>query len=409
MMFACIHGASDSLPQIAAAFSPSFEQTAPDTIVFPIDGLQRLYGSPHQIAQAIAQRAGSNIHIAIAPTADAAIIAARNFPGITVAPDLNDLDVATLPLTEEMAQVLESWGIYTLDQLAQLPQNGIAERFGPHGVYLQQLARGAIHRPLKIFQSETTYEDRIELDHPVCLLEPLLFLIARLLNDQCTRLFSNAMAANEVTIRLELEDCSKHDHPEHIRTLHLPVPMRESKSLLKLLQMDLEAHPPTAPTVALSLALKPVHPRTVQTGIFLPVTPAPDKLELTLARIRGIVGEANVGIPELLNTHRPHPYRLVKAQPHTAPQPPIPNPKQAIRFFRPPLPATVELERNRPIRITASGIQGKVLNAAGPWRTSGDWWTTTAWNRNEWDIALANGALYRIYHDSHWFIEGTYD
>jgi protein ImuB len=403
MIFACIHGPGD-LPAIAASFSPSFEQTAPDTVLFRIDGLQRLHGSPHQIADAIAHRAGENINIAIATTADAAILAARNLPGISVAPDLNDLDISTLPLTEEMAQVFESWGIYTIDQLAQLPENGLAERFGPHGVYLQQLARGAIHRPLKIFQPDSTYEDRIELDHPVSLLEPLLFLIARLLNDQCARLLSNAMAANEVTIHLELET-----HPAHTRTLHLPVPMRESKSLLKLLQMDLEAHPPQAPTVALSLALKPVHPRTVQTGIFLPVTPAPDKLELTLARIRGIVGEHNVGIPELLNTHHPHPYRLANAQPQIAShQPPITS-HHAFRFFRPPLPATVALDRNRPIRITASGIHGKVLNAAGPWRTSGDWWTSTVWSRDEWDIALSNGSFYRIYSNPHWFIEGSYD
>lgn len=419
MMFACIHGTSADLmadlPQIAADFSPSFEQTALDTVVFRIDGLNRLHGSPRQIAKAIAQRAGtkisSGINVAVAETADAAILAARNFAGITVAPNLNDLDIATLPLTEEMAQVLESWGIDTLDQLAQLPENGLAERFGPQGVYLQQLARGAIHRPLKIFQPETTYADRIELDHPVSLLEPLLFLIARLLNDQCARLLSNAMAANEVTIHLELDD-SEHGRAEHTRTLHLPVPMRESKSLLKLLQMDLEAHPPTAPTVAISLSLKPVHPRTVQTGIFLPVTPAPDKLELTLARIRGIVGENNVGIPELLNTHHPHPFRLANAQPHTAnSQSPIANYHQAFRYFRPPLPATVELERNRPLRIDASGIHGRVVNAAGPWRTSGDWWTTTAWNRDEWDIALTDGALYRIYSEptQHWFIEGSYD
>jgi protein ImuB len=401
-MFACIHG-SAALPEIAAAFSPSFEQTAPDTVVFRVDGLRRIHGSPQQIAQAIAQQSGDDVNVAIAETADAAILAARNFPGVTVAPNLNDLDVSTLPLSDEMAKVLESWGIYTVDQLAQLPETGLAERFGPHGVYLQQLARGAIHRPLKIFQPETTYEDRIELDHPVSLLEPLLFLIARLLNDQCARLLSNAMAANEVTIRLELED-----RAEHIRTLRLPVPMRESKSLLKLLQMDLEAHPPTAPTIALSLTLKPVHPRTVQTGIFLPVTPAPDKLELTLARIRGIVGENNAGIPELLNTHHPHPFRLVKAQPSTNHQPPVTS-HQGFRYFRPPLPATVEFERDRPLRINASGIHGKVLNAAGPWRTSGDWWTTTVWNRDEWDVALSNGSLYRIYHDSQWFVEGSYD
>jgi len=403
MIFACIHGPSTALPQIAAAFSPSFEQTAPDTVVFRVDGLKRLHGTPRQIVEAIAKRAGDNVNIAIAETADAAIIAARNFPGVTVAPNLSHLDVATLPLTEEMAQVLETWGIYTFEQLAQLPEIGLAERFGSAGVYLQRLARNAIHRPLKILQPETTYEDRIELDHPVCLLEPLLFLIARLLNDQCDKLLSNAMAANEVTICLELEN-----RAQHIRTLRLPVPMRESKSLLKLLQMDLEAHPPPAPTIALTLSLKPVHPRTVQTGIFLPITPAPDKLELTLARIRGIVGENNVGIPELLNTHHPHPFRLVKAQPITSHQPPVAS-HQAFRFFRPPLPATVALDHNRPVRLSAPGIHGKVLNAAGPWRTSGDWWSTTVWNRDEWDIALSNGSLYRIYRDSQWFVEGSYD
>jgi protein ImuB len=410
MIYACLHGPSADLPAIASAFSPSFEQTAPDTVVFRVDGLRRLHGSPREIAEAIAQRAGESVNIAIAETADAAILAARNLPGVTVEPNLNNLDVATLPVTEEMGQVLESWGIYSIEQLAQLPESGLAERFGMEGVYLRRLARGAIDRPLKIFQPETTYEDRIELDHPVSLLEPLLFLIARLLNDQCARLFSNAMAANEVTIRLELENVA-----EHIRTLRLPVPMRESKSLLKLLQMDLEAHPPAAPTLALALSLKPVHPRTVQTGIFLPVTPAPDKLELTLARIRGIVGENNVGIPELLNTHHPHPFRLVPHQPlatsHqqsvTSHQPP--STSHAFRFFRPPLHATIDLINNRPVRLSAPGIHGKVLNAAGPWRTSGDWWTTTVWNRDEWDIALSNGALYRIYSDPHWFIEGSYD
>lgn len=401
-MFACLYGSAD-LPAIASGFSPTFEQTAPDTVVFRIDGLQRLHGSPRQIAQAIAQRAGEDVRVAVAETADAAILAARNYPGVTVAADLSALDISTLPLTKEMAQVFESWGIYTLEQLAELPENGLAERFGPHGVYLQQLARGAIHRPLKILQPETIYEERIELDYPVSLLEPLLFLIARILNDQCARLISNAMAANEVTVKLELED-----HPEHIRTLHLPVPMRDSKALLKLLQMDLEAHPPQAPTVALSLTLKPVHPRTVQTGIFLPVTPAPDKLELTLARIRGIVGEHNVGIPQLRDTHHPQAFDLVPCQPTANRQPLATHSQQAFRFFRPPLPATIDFINARPVRLSAPGIHGKILNAAGPWRTAGDWWTSTIWARDEWDIALASG-IYRIYHDSNWFVEGSYD
>ncbi len=401
-MFACLHGASAELPQIAEAFSPFFEQTTPDTVVFRIDGLKRLFGSPYQIADAIAQRAGGDIHISIAETAEAAILAARNFPGVTVNPNLRALDITALPLTDEMAEILDSWGIHTLEQLAQLPDTGIAERFGPAGISLLKLARGAVNRPLKIFQPEIAYHDRIQLDHPISLLEPLLFLIARMLNEQCEKLQSHGMAANEITIRLELENKT-----EHVRTLRLPIPMRESKALLKLLQMDLEAHPPGAATAALALSLKPVNPRTVQNGIFLPVTPAPDKLELTLARIRGIVGESNVGVPELLNTHHPHPFRLAPRQPQLTDPPPI-TVRHAFRYFRPPLGATVELQNDRPARITASGIHGKILNIAGPWRTSGNWWTTTPWNRDEWDITLSTG-LYRIYRDKSWYIEGTYD
>ncbi len=267
-MFACIHGPAAGLLQIASDFSPWFEQTAPDTVVFCIDPLKRLYGTPHQIGQAITQRAGDRVHIAIAGTPDAAILAARNFPGLTIVPDLGDLQVTTIPLPEDLSETLETWGIHTLDQLAQLPETGISERFGPTGVYLQRLAKGATHRSLRIAQPEITYEDRIELDHPVSLLEPLLFLISRILNDQCAKLISNAMAAHEIMIRLELED-----RTEYVRTLRLPVPMRESKSLLKLLQMDLEAHPPQSATIALTLALKPATRAPSQGGIFLPVRP----------------------------------------------------------------------------------------------------------------------------------------
>ncbi len=401
-MFACLHGPGAA--RIAEAFTPWHEQTAPDTVVFPIDALRRLHGTPHQIAHAIAQHAGNQVNIAIADTAESAILTARNIPGITVAPNLDHLDISSLPIDAELLDTLDAWGIRDLAQLAALPETGLVERFGPAGVHLQRLAKGAIHRPLRAHQPDPTYDARIELDHPVELLEPLLFLIARLLSEQCARLEAHGMAANEVTVRLELDG-----QADHTRTLHLPFPMRETKALLKLLQMDLDAHPPQAATLAVALSLKPVLPRTVQTGIFLPPTPAPDKLELTLARLRGIVGDANVGIPELLDTHHPHPYRLVQTQPQVTTQQPPTN-QQGFRYFRPPLTAKVDLQRDRPARISALGVYGKILNASGPWRTSGGWWTTTPWNRDEWDVALPD-ALYRIYRepDQRWFIDGSYD
>ena len=60
----------------------------------------------------------------------------------------------------------------------------------------------------------------------------------------------------------------------------------------------------------------------------------------------------------------------------------------------------------------ASSLRGEILDAAGPWRTSGEWWTQTRWARDEWDIGLDNGALYRIYYEldsSRWFVDALYD
>ena len=82
----------------------------------------------------------------------------------------------------------------------------------------------------------------------------------------------------------------------------------------------------------------------------------------------------------------------------------------AFRCFRPPLEARVETEAGRPKRLWTRMFQGAVEKIAGPWRTSGEWWREDAWNRDEWDIAVTDGALYRIYcARERWFVEGIYD
>jgi protein ImuB len=424
MLFCCIHdrtGASNSsklLQDCAESFSPEAELTTPQTIVFDVSRLHRLYGNASEIAEAIARHArslGLSANVAIAPNAETAIIVARNFPGATVIPDqaaaqLAGLDIENLPLSPEMCETLESWGIRNFEDIARLPENGIAERLGPAGVYLQRLARGAVDRPLKIGKPDILFEERMELEHPLSLLEPLLFILARMLNDQCEKLQAHGMAANELRLTLELED-----RTEHRSELRLPLPMRQSKALLKLLQLDLEAHPPHAPAVAIRLVLQPVLPRTVQNGLFLPVTPAPDKLELTLARIRALVGSENAGVAELINTHHPAPFRLVAKQPAADPRKPVTRggraTQLAFRYFHPPLPAKVEMQEDRPLRLAAAGVRGNIITYAGPWRTSGAWWTEDAWDREEWDVSLNDGGIYRVYREPNqaWFLEGVYD
>ncbi|MGI8746175.1 MAG: DNA polymerase Y family protein [Bryobacteraceae bacterium] len=418
-MFCCIHG-KNLLTECAERFSPEVETVDACTLLFDVSRLNRLYGSAYDIAQAITQYAGSlgmSANVAIAPNPETAILTARNFPGATVIPEENaadqlaHLDIENLPLGPEMRQTLASWGIGTFAELAELPENGIAERLGPDGIYLQKLAKGAVQRPLRIGKPDIIFGERVELEHSLSLLEPLLFILARILNNQCGLLQSHGMAAHRVSLTLELED-----RTEHQRFLRLPLPMRQSKALLKLLQLDLEAHPPQAATVAIRLDLQPVLPRTVQNGLFLPVTPAPDKLEVTLARIRALVGSENAGVAELINTHHPNPFRLVAKQPAADAAAKASSradraAQLAFRYFHPPLPANVEIERRRPLRVAAPGVRGNIVTYAGPWRTSGDWWTGDSWDREEWDISLNDGGIYRMYREpgDRWFLEGVYD
>jgi protein ImuB len=327
----------------------------------------------------------------------------------------------------ELQETLERWGIRRFRELGALPPLGIAERLGPEGLRLRELARGEAERKLLPLEDAARFEDEIELEYPLELLEPLAFLLARLLNGLTSSLATRALATNELRLRLRLEN-----RETHARTLRLPVPSLDAKAFLKLMQLDLEAHPPQAPIMHVWMGANPVKPQAAQSGLFIPAAPEPVKLELTLARIKAIVGENRAGVAERLNTHRPDAFRMLewggppgpRGSPRTRSSPEQSRqwkagqgagsgpggPPYVLRFFRPPLPARVTVAALGPSYIAAENIHGKVVELAGPWRTSGDWWTLDPWLRDEWDLALSDGALYRVYCEPRgWFVEGSYD
>ena len=133
---------------------------------------------------------------------------------------------------------------------------GISERLGPDGIRLQKLARGTSNRPLTVKEPVQIFEKSIELDDPVDLIEPLSFIIAGLLNQLCASLQACALATNELRFRLRLED--KTEHSPHSA---LPFPTRDQKVLLKLLLLDIEADPPQAAIVGVSIKAEPAKPR----------------------------------------------------------------------------------------------------------------------------------------------------
>jgi protein ImuB len=486
-----------ALLDCAQSFSPCVEDSAYHTVLLDLAGMESLLGPIPEIARAICSRAADlrlEANVAVASNPDAAEVAARGFSGVTVIPPgkeaecLESLPVEVLfagrgqkeeenPQSEEAGQLLEifeRWGVRSLRALAALPEIALSERLGQYGVHLQQLARGTASRTLVPVEEPLVFEEAVELEYPIVLLEPLAFLLNRLLEQLCARLASRALSTQELRLTLELEQFARMDYEfenlgipsesdgvedaelrsaeqplrlrsgqawaavptqvfssrrsQFTRTLRLPLPMLDAKLFLKLLQLDLNAHPPGAPIVKIHLAAEPARPRPAQAGLFVPPTPEPEKLELTLARIGSMVGENRVGALELLDTHHPERFRLRRFVPGPAPvQPPhnsaFEEKKEssavtALRRYRPALRASVTLEQGQPARVVCrrrKEVQGEVLWKAGPWRSSGDWWERTPWARDEWDIAVQTSGgvvLYRLVHDlleGNWFVEGTYD
>ena len=416
-MLACLFGNSPRLAELAGRFSPMVETVAPDTVVFSVDGLSSLFGTLHQIASEISRRGVEmQLHasLAIAPNKSTAMLVARSYPGVTiVAPGqeadiLDPIPIDTLLISPDLLLKLNRWGVRTLGELAALPEIGVVERLGETGYQLRRIALGQSTDLLNLSLPPVEYSLYQEFDDPAELLEPILFVVSGQLHDLTAKLQQHGKSTRRVIVTLSLANGTN-----FVRLLDLPVAMRDPLALLKQVQLSLEAKPPAAAIMAVRVTLDPVDPRFTQSGLFHPAAPEPEKLHTLLSRLRALAGADRVGTPELLNTHRPDAYRLrpcafEPSEPAVSKVRPL---RVALRYFRPPVAAEVTMRDQIPRRVISERVRGTVIHSAGPWRSSGDWWTDTTWARDEWDIVLEDRAIYRIYLTStqNWFLNGAYD
>lgn len=436
-----------ALLDTARNFSPRVEDTAWDTVILDLAGMEQVFGPPEKLAAELARRikeTGLAARVAAASNPDAALAVARGRAGVNVIPPgreaemLGPLPLSVLRPPAEMLETLERWGIRDFAGLAALPTAELSERLGQPGVHLQALARGTFRRPLMGVESEKEFSESLELEYSVRELEPLAFILNRLLVDLCNRLRDHCVVTNEVQLRMELEPPSRdrsicsgdlrspgvehsstlQQERQYEKTIRLPVPTRDAKLLLNLLRIHLETEPLSSPVVKVAFHARPAAPRTAQGGLFAPLAPDPQKLEVTLARIAGLVGWDNVGSPRLLDTHRPGAFEMRRFElpPEKEKESQVEsNGRVALRLYRPPPAAAVRLRNETPAHVSFCGVSGPVVTAAGPWRTSGCWWQSAAWKYDEWDVELETRkapGFYRLYFDfalDTWFVRGEYD
>jgi protein ImuB len=430
-----------ALIDCAFNFSPRVEATAPGTIIFDLAGSERLLGNEHSIAAGLLDQVtsrGFDCNVSVAANPDAAHCAAKGYRGITLIDDgdeawhLSPLPVKVLEPEPEIMDIFTAWGIKNLGSLAALPMIQLTERLGQYGLHLQQLAKGAVTRELIPFDLPGLFKECEELEEPIELLTPLCFIINRLLGRLLERLMERSLATDRIEIDLDLEVHADREinslssHSSRItypRTVKVPVPVQDLRILLKLIQLDLAAHPPFAPVKKISIEAIPARIRYTQAGLFQRSASEPARLEIAIARIRADFGEADargrgrVGFISIPDSHRPDDFQVRQTPARkTSWDESSPSTNPVLRF-RPAIPALIETNAaNVPVNVCFLRKRAAVTAASGPWRRGSEWWDSkNKWLRDEWDLQLeVDGQLveYRVYHDhsaGRWFVEGIYD
>lgn len=320
-------------------------------------------------------------------------------------------------IRREFLNVLDLWGVRTLGDFVMLPRHEVAERLGPEAGELWDHANGTRRRLLRLVRPSVDYSQKIELDYEVDSLEPCLFIIQRALETIGSRLAANYLVAERVELTLDYADGGAYQ-----REFRIPDPCRDEQLLFRILHTHLEDFEARAPIRGLKLEATATKPLRHQFKLFESSLRDPNRFGETLARLESLLGSGNVGSPEVLPASRPDAFRQAAFDPEnprsfepenpdTIPKPPLSG--LVLRRFRPARPVLIAAVREgpfeRPDEITNGALRGRIRDARGPWLNSGDWWDRFAWARQEWDVELADGNLYRLVREEgRWKLDGIY-
>jgi protein ImuB len=430
--------ARDALLDAALSTSPRAEiaplssglYAAEAAVYIDARGITPLFHSESGFAGALIARAeklGLPAVVAVASSRGVAHIAARRCTGIPGATEvlppgddaafLAPLPIDLLNPEDELAESLTRFGIHRVRDLTRIPERALVTRLGGGVRKLLALARGEESALPIPTHSRTHFEESADLETAVSHLEPFLFLLRGMISRLVTRLECRALACGDLDLDLDLEGGQR-----DARRIGVASPTLDPLVLVRLAALSLESRPPPAPIERASLATAGSPARSDQLDFFRPAGPTPAVLSRTLAELEALCGPDRIGAPVVSDSHRPDAYAMAAFAPSSGAgslardgdaHAELSRSSLAIRALRPPVPAQVHASLGRPEWIRSTVANGEVIRSAGPWRTTGGWWSREErFAFDHFDIQTSDGLVVRLRLDlitGCWQIDAVYD
>lgn len=391
----------------ALQFTSHVVVAPPSSLLLEIGGSLRLFGGLDALRQRIREEAtalGFDAVIAVAPTPLGAQWLARAGleAEITDTAALRDrlgrLPVAHLEPKRDTLESFRRMGLRTLGELARLPRDGLARRFGQALLDRLDRAFGALPDPQPAFVAPARFRAALTLPSPVTEVEALLFAANRLML-QMTGYLS---ACNAGVMRLKLAMQSEDGKtPEAI--VALSVPSRDAKHLINLLRerLSLTQLPGRIEDIALeALELAQLAPRNF--SLFPDREQSHGEKAALVEKLRARLGDNAVHGLSLYPDARPE-LAWREAEPGTKMQPAPSLPRPAWLLARP---------RRIDARDGSPWLDSQLSLLDGPERIESGWWDGDDVMRDYFVARNADGATFWVYRerssDGHWFLHGVF-
>lgn len=350
---------------------------------------------------------------------------------------LAPLPIDLLPLSDDIQQMLETLGVTTIGDFADLPPPSVGRRWNEDGIDFQSLAQGEGPTLLQGFSPRDQVIESIGLDDEVTAIEPLAFSLRPLADRACDRLRGRSMAVGRALLRLRGRSDACSEFP-----IEPARPTLDGRSLFELLRAVLQDHQLEHPVLEIELIItQESDPEIEELDLFdhRDGRPSPEAVDVAIARLESMFGKDSVSSAQLVASHRPE--RAFQLTPFSPPKKPQRTRKKrggrrkrvqqaqqatlplvmngtsgALRLLDPPRlldqPSLQESTSSRIQSITIEGVQSPVVASYGPTKVDSEWWSDTPVQRDYYEVQTEDGGRYWVFKkkkDGQYYLHGIFD